>query len=204
MIKTINPQNINLTPISVTKSWNLHNIDNTDLILLDSSSLDDTSIALEYVDYMNYSGVGDYPINTECSIALEQQTSDFVDFQRGHSGSGHFNTTQESKNLDGTYTRLIYSQIKHTFYNPHNNPMYTFGLENIDFGLSKTNRYITDNFLLLNVPQNIFGNNIIPSSVMLNNFPLDDNVIVYDDGYGNMIAGNNIFYKIQENTDVNM
>jgi hypothetical protein len=71
-------------------------------------------------------------------------------------------------------------------------------LENIDFGLSKTNRQIRDDFLLMNVPQTIFGNTIIPNSVMMDNFSTDDEVVVYDDGYGNMMVGNNIFYRIQE------
>ena len=196
MLKTINPRNIILTPIKTAKTWNLHNVDNSDLILLDG--YDDTSIALEYVDYMNYTGTGDYPINADCSIALEQQSQDYVNFQMGRSGSGHFNENTDLKNLDGTYTRLVYSQIRNTFYNSTNNPVNTFGMENIDFGLSNTNRHIDEDFLLMNIPQSIFGNTLLPNSVAMNKFSTDDDVVVYDDGYGNMKVGNNIFYKIQE------
>jgi len=198
MIKNINPQNISLTPIVTTKPWNLHNVDNSDLILVDTGSIDDVSIALEYVDYINYSGTGPFPINSDCSIALEQQSSALVNFQVGQSGSGHFNVNVEPKNGDGTYTRMIYSQIQNTFYNSTNNPVNIFGLDNIDFGLSRTNRHVTDNFLLLNIPRIIFGDKILASSVTLGNLPLDDNISIYDDGYGNMMAGNSIFYKIQE------
>jgi hypothetical protein len=198
MLKNINPKNIVLTPITIASPCNLHNVDNSDLILLDSTSSVDVSIALEYVDYMNPISPGVYPSSSACSIALEQQSQDYVNFQSGQIGSGHFNAITEPRNLDGTYTRLIYSQINHTFYNSSNNPVNTFGLENIDFGLSKTNRQIRDDFLLMNVPQTIFGNTIIPNSVMMDNFSTDDEVVVYDDGYGNMMVGNNIFYRIQE------
>jgi hypothetical protein len=116
----------------------------------------------------------------------------------GQVGNGHFNENTELKNIDGTYTRLIYSQIRNTFYNSTNNPVNTFGMENIDFGLSNTNRHIDEDFLLMNIPQPIFGNTILPNSVAMNKFSTDDDVVVYDDGYGNMLAGNNIFYKIQE------
>jgi hypothetical protein len=187
MLKTINPRNIILTPIKTTKKWTLNNNANSDLILLDGYT--ETSIVWEYTG--NYTDDG--------NIALEQiQFDGNIDFQVGTSGSGHFDESTEPQNSDGTYTRLVYSQIYNTFYNSSHNPAKTFGLENIDFGLSKTNRHIHDNFLLINVPRKIFGETILPNSVMINNFSTDDAVVVYDDGFGNMLAGNNIFYRIQE------
>jgi hypothetical protein len=137
------------------------------------------------------------PIKTTKEWNLDNTNTDIVN-QVGTSGSGHFDESTESQNTDGSYTRLVYSQIHNTFYNSSHNPMSVFGLENIDFGLSKTNRHIGDNFLLINVPRKMFGETILPNSVMINNFSTDDAVVVYDDGFGNMLAGNNIFYRIQE------
>ena len=202
MIKNINSQNIILTPILTSTSWNLHNIDNQDVILLDTGSAEIDTIALEYIDYFN-SENGNLIENSDCSIAEEQQPGDRVIFQSGIYKSGSINIsnntiTDEDLNYDGTLKRLVYNQVHNAFYNSYRNPAEIFGIEYLDFGLSRTNRYITNNFLMLNVPSNIFGEKIVPSTVSLNQLTLDDNVTISDDGYGNMIAGDNLFFRIQE------
>ena len=73
-----------------------------------------------------------------------------------------------------------------------------FGLENIDFGLGQTNRYLSDNFRIFNVPKYVFGEKILENSVKLIDNSIDDIVYINDDGHGNLIAGTNLFSKQQE------
>lgn len=198
MLKNINPQNIILTPLVTSKYWNLHNIDNTDLVLVETGSVEEDTVALEYLDYFNYNGSGSVTVNADCSIALEQQEGDFVTFREGKQATGKYREETDETNKDGTSKRLVHNQIKNAFYNSYKNPTSLFGMENIDFVLSKTNRYITNDFLLFNIPSIVFGEHIYPNTVRLSNLSLDDNMIITDDGYGNMIVGNNLFFKIQE------
>ena len=195
MIKPIIPQNIILTPLVVSNNLNLHNSINEDLVLLEDGT---HTVASEYVDYFNYNGNGSPPENSDCSIALEQQTGDLIIFRAAISQSGRFDASNDPTNLDGTYKRLVYTQIYNSFYNPYKNPLELFGLNNIDIPLSKTIRTVNDSFLTMNVPPSIFGNTIVPSSISITNLPLDDNMTINDDGYGNLIVGNDLFFRIQE------
>ena len=58
---------------------------------------------------------------------------------------------------DRTYKRLIYSQIKNSFYNDYNDPTKMFGLENIDFS-SEIN---ISNFIKFCHYYNYFSSNFI-------------------------------------------
>jgi len=183
MIKHINHQHFLTTPFVAAKSWHLYNRDPDDLAILEPMGSDDT-VALEYTDYST-----DSPFtNTECSIALEQQGSDFINYQEGITGSGKFYPDIEPKNSDGTFKRLVHAQTKAAFYNKYNNPAKIFGVEFIDFPLGNTFRDLSSVARLFNIPQRVFGERIIENSVRLNDIALDDNVEVTDDGYQNLIA----------------
>ena len=202
MIKHINHQNILTTPFVAAKTWELNNRDPDDLVLLETYSASVSTynppemfVAYEYVDY--YSG-STPTLNRTCNIALEQQERDWVIYQEGITGSGYFSPEEEPTNPDGTYKRLIHAQTDQAFYNTYKNPLKIFGIEYIDFPLGRTERQITDAIRIFNIPQRIWGDSIIPRSVILFDNLLDDNVDIHDDGYQNLIAGTNLFSRIQE------
>ena len=186
------------TPFKAVKEWELFNIQNSSSILLESFSasvpITDTFVALDYVDYTSTSPI----INRDCDVALEQQEEDLVMFEDGISGSGIFYPDLELKNYSGTYKRLLYTQISRAFYNQYRNPIEIFGMENIDFPLSKTNRYLAEKFRMISVPQHIFGDKMVEGTIKFYDTNLDDNVEIYDDKMGNLIAGENLFSKVQE------
>lgn len=193
MIKHINHQNFLTTPFVAAKSWHLYNRDPDDLVILEPTGSEDT-VALEYTDYST-----DNPfVNTDCSIALEQQSSDFINYQEGVTGSGKFYPDQEATNNDGTFKRLVHAQTKAAFYNKYNDPTKIFGVEFIDFPLGQTFRDLSNIARLFNVPQAVFGERIIENTVRLNDTAVDDNVEVTDDGNQNLIARSNLFSKVQE------
>jgi hypothetical protein len=193
MIKHINHQNFQTTPFVAAKNWHLFNVESDDLVILESTGSEDT-VALEFIDYSSGTPV----LNTACSIALEQQGNDRVIYQEGTTGSGAFFPGSEPTNRDGTFKRLVHSQIKSTFYNKFNNPTQIFGMEYIDFPLGKTFRDISEFVRIFTVPRNIFGQRIIENTVHLADNSLDDNVEITDDGYQNLVARFNLFSKVQE------
>ena len=73
MLKQIQRNNFLTVPFVASKKWNLRNIDNEALAVID-----DEYIALEYVDYY-----GNPLLNRDCNITLEQQRKhDRVDVER--------------------------------------------------------------------------------------------------------------------------
>jgi hypothetical protein len=197
MIKRINQQNLLTTPFVAVKDWSLYNIQNDDLVLTEQTGStygEEIDVAMDYLDYYGSNPV----LNRDCNIALEQQSPDQVNYQEGEKNSGAFYSVSESQNRDGTYKRLIYSQLKSTFYNTYQNPTQLFGMEHIDFQLSKTQRYISDFFRMFNVPQSIFGDKLEEGTIVFSDNSLDDVVSINDDSYGNLVASNNLFSKIQE------
>jgi hypothetical protein len=193
MIKHINHQNFLTTPFVAAKSWHLYNRNPDDLVILEPTGSEDT-VALEYTDY----STDDPFVNVECSIALEQQSGDRINFQEGVTGSGKFFPSSEPINTDGTFKRLVHAQTKQAFYNKYNDPTKIFGLDFIDFPLGQTFRDLSNVIRLFNVPQGIFGERIIENTVVLNDTSMDDNVEVRDDGYQNLVASSNLFSKVQE------
>jgi hypothetical protein len=120
-----------------------------------------------------------------------------VSYQEGLSGSGHFYPSSEPINNDGTYKRLVYSQINAMFYNNYNNPLQLLGVENIDLNLGGTYRALQDRLRVFTVPRIVFGERVIEGSMQLNDTIMDDNVTITDDGNQNLVAGNYLFSKIQ-------
>jgi hypothetical protein len=202
MIKQINQQNISTTPFVAAKSWELFNIDNPDAVALEINSASvpsypnppGTLVAVDYVYYLS----GTPALSTLCSIALEQQPEDNATYEEGVSGSGRFDPFTDVQNATGTYKRLVYAQISRAFYNQYRNPIEIFGMENIDFPLSQTHRFLADDFKMFTIPQQIFGDKIQEGSVRFYDNSFDDNLTIYDDSYENLVAGNNIFSKVQE------
>jgi len=193
MIKHINYQNFLTTPFVAIKQQELYNIQNDDVVLIELNT-PETPVALDYVNY-NISG---NPLNRDSNIALEQQEADLAVFEEGISGSGIFYPDVEEQNDNGTFKRLVYSQMNTSFYNLYRNPLQIFGMENIDFPLNKTDRYISEQFLMFSIPQNIMGDRLVEGSVEMYDNNLDDNVVIHDDSSGNLHAGPNLFSKIQE------
>jgi hypothetical protein len=81
MIKRINSNNFLTTPFIAVKSWELFNIENDDVVLLEpfvsGSPIPDTAVAQDYIDYYGPSPI----LNRECDIALEQQPQDVLIYQ---------------------------------------------------------------------------------------------------------------------------
>jgi hypothetical protein len=195
MIKELKRYDVYTTPFTTAKSWTLFNTQNNDLVLVETTGSLETPISLDFVDYQFSEAA---PIlNRDCNIALEQQEEDIVLFEEGEKITGLFDVS-ESKNNTGTYKRLIYHQIKNSFYNNYNNPTQIFGLENLDFQTSKTRKFISDKFRVFNVPKLLFGEKIIPGTVQFIDNALDDNYIIKDDFFGNLIAKENLFSRVQE------
>lgn len=195
MIKHINHQNVSTTPFVAAKARALYNIQGDDVVIAEPDAYPPgTEISLDYVDY----NIGDPILNGECNIALEQQGLDSLGYEEGITGSGTFNSASDARNTDGTYKSLVHRQTKNAFYNTYNNPTEIFGVEHIDFPLSKTLRNLSDHFRMFSIPNLVFGDKIQPKSVRLYDTLLDDNVVIFDDGYQNLIGGYNLFSRVQE------
>src|ERR1039458_873454 len=195
MIKHINNQNVSTTPFVAAKARALSNIQNADTVILEPEVYaDGTNVSLDYVNYNSGTPI----INRECDIALEQQDIDSLGYEEGITGSGTFNSASDDRNTDGTYKSLVHQTTKNSFYNSFQNPTKIFGVEHIDFPLSNTLRNLSDHFRMFNIPQIFFGDKIQPRSLQFFDTLLDNNVSVFDDGCQNLIAGYNLFSKVQE------
>lgn len=201
MIKQIVSNHKVLSPVLAVKTWELDNRDPDDLVLLETYSASvatynppEEFVAYEYVDFYSGSSV----LNRTCNIALEQQENDMVDYEEGISGSGYFDPENEATNARGTYKRLVHDQVSKAFYNHYHNPLKLFGMENIDIPLSRTQRIIANEFLMFTIPRRIMGDKLVERSIYLADNLLDDNADITDDGYGNIIARENLFARIQE------
>jgi hypothetical protein len=200
MIKHINHQNVSTTPFIAAKARQLFNVQNSACPILEpySSSIyeyENENIALDYVDYIT----GTPLLNRECNIALEQQEDDVAVYEEGISGSlNPYNSNIDSYNSNGTSKLLLYNQIRKAFYNDYHNPTKIFGMDNIDFPLSKTNRYLSDDFRMFTVPRLIMGDRIKPGTIKFQDTAFDDNVNIQDDFNGNLIAEGYLFSKVQE------
>lgn len=195
MIKNFKRSDIQTTPFVATKPWVLTSFHNQDLVIMETKS-SEIALAQEFVDY---EGGDDLPIlNRECDIALESQIDDKVLYEEGEKIEGTFYPDLDPINNTGTFKRLVYTQIKNAFYNDWNNPTKMFGIENIDFQLSETKKFLTNNFRVFNISKNYFGEKMLENSVILVDNSLDDNFEIIDDGHGNIIAKENLFSRIQE------
>jgi hypothetical protein len=191
MLKEFRSDDIYITPFVSTRKWNVSNVGNEDLIILENGN----TVALEFVEYG--SGESNPTINAECSIAREQQPDDLIRYREGQKRDGIFYPDQEPTNLDGTYKRLVYTQIEETFYNKYRDPTKIWGMNVLDFEKSNTKRYLTEYLKVFDVPQRIFGESIIENTVVLQDNSLDDDYLITDDGDGNLVASSDLFSKKQ-------
>lgn len=198
MLKQLKKTDVQTSPFRATKARQLYNIQNEQCPILEGDSgsvaIPDTNIALDYIDYQT----GVPLLDRDCNIALEQQDEDIAIYEEGVSGSLKTFNTSSSQNYTGTYKTLLYNQIRLAFYNQYHNPTEMFGMENIDFPLDKTNRYLADDFRMFTIPRLVMGDKIAPGSVQFQDTSFDDNVQIYDDANGNLTAGSYLFSKVQE------
>jgi hypothetical protein len=199
MLKSLNKNDTQVTPFVVSQNWDISNVTNEAVVLMEHSGSDGPPVALEYLDFEPDA----YPITaSNCDIALEQQPADVATFRIGlnllNNTTNTFFANQQPTNDDGTYQSVVYGQINTTFYNNYRDPSKIWGLENIDFELSQTKRFIADEFKLLDIPQLVFGEKITPNSVTLYDTTTDNDYVITDDGNCNLFAGPNIFASQQE------
>ena len=194
MLKSLHKDDTQLTPFVVTKNWELSNVTNEDLILMEHSGSDGPPVALEYLDYTPEGPMIAYG----CNIAKEQQDLDKVQFRDGVKLSGIFYPDTDPTNPDGTYQRVVYSQVVNMFYNTFRDPTKMWGLEEIDFEKSQTKKFVADRFKLYEIPQIIFGEKMLEYSVTLFDRTTDNDYVITDDGHNNLFAGPNIFSHQQE------
>lgn len=201
MIKSLNKDDIQVTPFIARKVWNPNNVEDTDLILWQSGSLSG-SLSHTYIDYGD--GTSSPTTNSICDLSLQQQIDDFVGYQRGLNITGTFypvgnesyNSSSNPLNTDGTYMRMVYNTNKQLFYNTYNNPINLWGVEN--FNLSNTYRILTDVMDVFTIPKNYFGEKIIPNTVELIDNQGDTIYTVVDDGKSNLILSGSYFTTFQE------
>ena len=194
MLKSLHKDDTQTTPFVVTKNWELSNVTNEDLILMEHSGSAGLPVALEYIDYSIYAPIA----VSDCNIALEQQTLDVILFKNGLKVKGIFYPETDPTNLDGTYQRCVYAQVVGMFYNNYRDPTKIWGLEEIDFDNSKTKRFVSDKFKMFEIPQSIFGERIINNTIVLFDTTTDNNYTIIDDGRCNLFAGTNLFAHQQE------
>lgn len=194
MLKSLNKNDTQITPFIATKNWELSNVANDDLILMEHSGSDGLPVALEYLDYEPNFVIS----SSGCNISLENQTLDKALVRSGLKTDGIFYPDSDPQNYDGTYQRLIYSQVVTMFYNNYRDPTKLWGLEEIDLEKSQTKKFIVDKFKILNIPQQVFGEKIIENTVTLFDTTTDNNYTIIDDGNCNLFAGTNLFSHQQE------
>lgn len=194
MLKSLHKNDTQTTPFVVTKNWELSNVTNEDLILMEHSGSNGLPVALEY---LNYGQLG--PITaSDCNIAKEQQSLDKAIFRNGLKVSGIFYPETDPKNQDGTYQRMVYAQVVQMFYNNYRDPTKMWGLEEIDFEKSQTKKFVSDKFKMFEIPQRLFGEKLIENTVRFFDTTTDNDYTITDDGHCNLFAGTNLFSHQQE------
>jgi hypothetical protein len=192
VLKNLHKSDTQTAPFVVTKNWNLSNTFNDWVVLTEHSG--GLPVALEYEEYLPTTA----SLNSSCNVALEQQDEDKILFRQGEKVIGLFYPDLESLNLDGTYKRMVYSQVQNMFYNNFRDPTKIWGLEYLDFENSQTKRFLSDGFNLYDIPTTVFGEKIVENSVVIYNQTSDNDYVIVDDGYGNLVAVRNLFSKQQE------
>ena len=190
MLKTLTKDDTTTTPYVATKNWNLSNIANEDIVLSEAGN----PIAAENVDYSPTGTQANY----NCNIAKEDQELDLARYREGLKISGLFYPDQDPLNIDGTYKRMVYTQIKTMFYNNFRDPTKVWGTERLDFDTSQTKKFLSDSIKLFDIPTNIMGQKIVEGSVSIIDNTLDNDYLITDDKNCNLFAGTNLFSKQQE------
>ena len=201
MIKSLKKNDIRTTPFTAAKKWNPQNKLHKDLILWQSGSVSG-SLSLTFKEY-NDGTVAPYTYISS-AIALQQQQDDFLRFREGvnlsgsisPTGSFYYDPVLSEKNLDGTYKTVLYATTKHLFYKESQDPTKIFGLESLDS--SNVNRSLPNKISTFNIPQNKFGEKVIPKSVVITHEIQGQTYNVVDDGNSNLVVSDKTFINNQD------
>jgi len=201
MIKSLKKNDIRTTPFTAAKKWNPQNKLHKDLILWQSGSVSG-SLSLTFKEY-NDGTVAPYTYISS-AIALQQQQDDFLRFREGvnlsgsisPTGSFYYDPILSEKNLDGTYKTVLYATTKHLFYKESQDPSKIFGLESLDS--SNVNRSLPNKISTFNIPQNKFGEKVIPKSVVITHEIQGQTYNVVDDGNSNLVISDKTFINNQD------
>ena len=201
MIKSLKKNDIRTTPFTAAKKWNPQNKLHKDLILWQSGSVSG-SLSLTFKEY-NDGTVAPYTYISS-AIALQQQQDDFLRFREGvnlsgsisPTGSFYYDPVLSEKNLDGTYKTVLYATTKHLFYKESQDPSKIFGLESLDS--SNVNRSLPNKISTFNIPQNKFGEKVIPKSVVITHEIQGQTYNVVDDGNSNLVVSDKTFINNQD------
>ena len=194
MLKTLHRNDTSTIPYIATKQQKLSNTTNEDLILMEHAGSNGPPVALEYFDYTPAGPI----VNFGCNIAKEQQDLDKIIPRTGLKTTDIFYPELDPKNNDGTYQRVVYSQIVSTFYNNYRNPTEMWGMEEIDFEKSQTKKFVSDKFKMFAIPRIVFGEKVLENTVVLYDTTTDNDYTIIDDGHCNLFAGTNLFSHQQE------
>ncbi len=201
MIKSLKKNDIRTTPFTAAKKWNPQNKLHKDLILWQSGSVSG-SLSLTFKEY-NDGTVAPYTYISS-AIALQQQQDDFLRFREGvnlsgsisPTGSFYYDPVLSEKNVDGTYKTVLYATTKHLFYKESQDPSKIFGLESLDS--SNVNRSLPNKISTFNIPQNKFGEKVIPKSVVITHEIQGQTYSVVDDGNSNLVVSDKTFINNQD------
>lgn len=201
MIKSLKKNDIRTTPFTAAKTWNPQNKLHKDLILWQSGSVSG-SLSLTFKEF-NDGTISPYTYISS-AIALQQQEDDFLRFREGvnlsgsisPTGSFYYDPILSEKNIDGTYKTVLYATTKHLFYKESQDPTKIFGLESLDS--SNVNRSLPNKISTFNIPQNKFGEKVIPNTVEITH-EIQGNVYkVLDDGNSNLVISDKTFINNQD------
>ena len=101
-----------------------------------------------------------------------------------------YNPNKEPLNWDNSYQRLIFNTYKHLFYNYVDQPEYLFGVEHENDGDSGEyeDRTIRERLTVLKIPQPLFGETIVPSTLVINDRSNENfEINLTDDGFTNIV-----------------
>jgi len=204
MIKSLKRNDIRSTPFIANKSWDSQNqtFDNT---INWQSGSQSGSLFLTFFDYEDGTQMSQISSAFSSAISYQQQDDDFLRFRIGQEITGttfystsskYYNQSANPTNIDGTYQLLVYNTTKNMFYKETANPTQIFGLESLN--PIDVNRTLPKQIYVFNVPQNKFGEKVVPNSIEINHKLSDGNYTIIDDGNSNLIVKNTIFTKSEE------
>jgi hypothetical protein len=170
-----------------------------------NKSFTESSRSLGYysspADVYTFTNVSDTVV-VDFNLLLEESEDKFIDISEGIRVNKYvrFIPESESINVNRKYKRLVYDQIKNSYYSDTKDPTKLFGLENIDIFLDNNNRFIGDRIKVATIPQAYFGDTIKKNSLKINDDSNENSVSFVDDGYGNLITSGSVFETVVQDT----